>query len=91
MIGQPLRHHLTYYDWYNYEDTMELKWQDAEDIAIRLVEEHPETDPLTVRFTDMHAWIVALSDFKDDPKKSNEKILETIQMAWHEEYQDSKS
>ena len=44
-----------------------------------------------MRFTDMHAWIVALPDFTDDPKKSNEKILEAIQMAWHEEYQDSKS
>ena len=43
---------------------MDLKWQDTEDIAIRLVEEHPETDPLTVRFTDMHAWIVALPDFR---------------------------
>ena len=70
---------------------MDLKWQDTEDIAIRLVEEHPETDPLTVRFTDMHTWVTALPDFKDDPKKSNEKILEAIQMAWHEEYQDSKS
>lgn len=70
---------------------MDLKWHDAEDIAIRLVEEHPDTDPLTVRFTDMHAWIVALPDFTDDQKKSNEKILEAIQMAWHEEYQNSKS
>jgi len=70
---------------------MVLKWRDAQDIAIRLVEEHPESDPLTVRFTDMHAWIVALPDFQDDPKTSNEKILEAIQMAWHEEYQDSKS
>ena len=73
------------------ENPMDLKWNNTEDIAIRLVEEHPDTDPLTVRFTDMHAWIVALPDFKDDPKKSNEKILESIQMAWHEEYQDSKS
>ena len=70
---------------------MGLSWNDAEDIAIRLVEEHPDTDPLSIRFTDMHAWILALPDFKDDPKKSNEKILEAIQMAWHEEYQDSKS
>jgi FeS assembly protein IscX len=70
---------------------MDLKWHDAEDIAIRLVEEHPDRDPLTVRFTDMHAWIVALPDFKDDQNKSNEKILEAIQMAWHEEYQNSKS
>jgi FeS assembly protein IscX len=70
---------------------MALTWQDTEEIALKLVEAHPETDPLTVRFTEMHAWIVALPDFKDDPKKSNEKLLETIQMAWHEEYQDSLS
>jgi FeS assembly protein IscX len=70
---------------------MDLKWQDTEEIGIRLLEAHPETDPLTVRFTDLHKWIVELPDFKDDEKKSNEKILEAIQMAWHEEYQDAKS
>jgi len=26
-----------------------------------------------------------LPDFKDDPNKSNEKILEAIQMAWLDE------
>ena len=70
---------------------MDLKWQDAEEIAIRLVETHPDADPLTVRFTDMHKWITSLSEFRDDPAKSNEKILESIQMAWHDEYQNSKS
>ncbi len=70
---------------------MELTWQDTEEIAIRLAETHPDTDPLTVRFTDMHAWITALPEFKGDPQQSNEKILEAIQMAWHEEYQDAKS
>lgn len=70
---------------------MDLTWNDTEELAIRLVEAHPTTDPLTVRFTDMYTWIVALPEFKDDPKKSNEKILESIQMAWHEEYQDSQS
>ncbi len=70
--------------------THDLMWTDAEDIGIRLQEEYPETDPLTVRFTDLHAWIVALPDFKDDPQGSNEKKLEAIQMAWHEEYQDAK-
>ena len=69
---------------------MDLYWKDTEEIAIRLVETHPDTDPLTVRFTDMHGWITALPDFRDDPKKSNEKILESIQMAWHEEYQNAK-
>ena len=70
---------------------MNLTWHDAEEIGICLVDTHPGVDPLTVRFTDMHAWIIALPDFKDDPKKSNEKILEAVQMAWHEAYQDAKS
>jgi FeS assembly protein IscX len=60
------------------------------DIGIRLQEEHPDLDPLTVRFIDLLAWIVALPDFKDDPQASNEKKLEAIQMAWYEEYQDVK-
>jgi len=70
---------------------MDLKWQNTEDIAIQLVEAHPDTDPLSVRFTDLHKWVTALPDFNDDLQKSNEKILEAIQMSWHEEYQDAKS
>ena len=65
-----------------------MKWSDAEDIAIALLESHPDTDPLTVRFTDLHKWVIALEDFDDDPKASNEGILEAIQMKWHEEFRD---
>ena len=42
-----------------------MKWSDAEDIAIALMEAHPDTDPLTVRFTDLHKWVVALEDFDE--------------------------
>lgn len=69
----------------------EFTWQDTEEIAIRLQEAHPDTDPLSVRFTDLHSWIVGLPGFADDPQKSNEKILEAIQMAWLQEYQDAQS
>jgi FeS assembly protein IscX len=65
-----------------------MKWSDAEDIAIALMEAHPDTDPLSVRFTDLHQWVVALEDFDDDPKASNEGLLEAIQMKWHEEYEE---
>ena len=68
----------------------DFMWTDTEDIGIRLQEEQPGLDPLTVRFTDLHAWVVAIPEFKDDPKASNEKKLEAIQMAWYEEYQDAK-
>ncbi|MDY7026377.1 MAG: Fe-S cluster assembly protein IscX [Pseudomonadota bacterium] len=62
-----------------------MKWTDTYDIAIELAEKYPEIAPLTVRFTDMHRWITELEDFDDDPEKSNEGILEAIQMAWLDE------
>ena len=67
---------------------MSLGWHDAEDIAIALVEAHPDVDPLTVRFTDLHRWVTELSGFAGDPKASNEGLLEAIQMKWVEEYRD---
>lgn len=67
---------------------MSLTWRDADDIAIALSEKFPDTDPLTVRFTELHRSITELPDFMDDPKASNESILERIQMAWLEEYRN---
>ena len=67
---------------------MPLMWNDSEDIALALVERHPDVNPLSVRFTDLHRWVTELAGFADDPKASNEGKLEAIQMAWLEEYQD---
>lgn len=62
-----------------------MKWTDVNDIAIELVDTHPDVDPLTVRFTDLREWVMALPDFDDDPEHCGEKILEAIQMAWLDE------
>ncbi|MFZ1342351.1 Fe-S cluster assembly protein IscX [Thiothrix eikelboomii] len=62
-----------------------LKWTDTIEIAIELLAAHPAVDPRYIRFTDLHAWVVSLSQFVDQPERSNEKILEAIQMAWIEE------
>ncbi len=62
-----------------------MKWTDSRDIAIALVETHPDVDPLTVRFTDLREWVLELEDFDDDPAHCGEKILEAIQMLWIEE------
>ena len=67
---------------------MSLTWRDTEDIAIALDESHPEVDPLSVRFTDLHRWVTELPGFADDPKASNEKLLEANQMAWLDEYRN---
>jgi FeS assembly protein IscX len=68
----------------------EFDWTDSEEIGIQLQEKHPEVDPYTVRFTDLHKWVTELPGFVGDPAKSNEGILEAIQSAWHEEYEDAK-
>jgi FeS assembly protein IscX len=65
-----------------------ISWTDTEDIAIALCDRFPELDPLTVRFTDLHRWVTEIDSFDDDPKNSNEKKLEAIQMAWLEERED---
>lgn len=62
-----------------------MKWVDSRDVAIALAERHPDVDPKTVRFTDLHRWVIALPGFDDDPKHSGEKILEAIQTMWIEE------
>ena len=64
---------------------MALKWTDVRDIGIELAESKPDIDPLSVRFTDLHKWVMELPDFDDDPNHSNEKVLEAIQMVWLDE------
>ena len=62
-----------------------MKWKDIYQIAAALEEVHPDKDNINLRFTDLHKWICELEEFNDDPNKSNEKILEAIQMAWIDE------
>lgn len=67
----------------------EIMWSDAEEIGILLQEKYPEVDPLQIRFTELHKYVIALEGFADDPAKSNEAKLEAVQMAWYEEWQEA--
>ena len=62
-----------------------LRWSDVTEIAIGLEEAHPDADVVNLRFTDLWRWVQELPGFADDPQKSNERILEAIQMAWLDE------
>ena len=62
-----------------------MGWNDIQDIAIELEDKHPDVDVVNLRFTDLHKWVCELDGFDDEPKRSNEKILEAIQMAWLDE------
>ncbi len=65
---------------------MGLKWTDTRDIAIELSEKFPDTDPMSVRFTDLLRWVMELPDFDDKAEHCGEKILEAIQLAWMDEH-----
>ena len=64
---------------------MEIDWLDIQEIAIELYENFPEIDPQWISFPDLHKKICNLESFVGNPKNSNEKILEAIQMAWIDE------
>jgi FeS assembly protein IscX len=65
-----------------------LTWTSILEIAENLFENHPDVDPRNIRFTDLHKWVTEIPSFEDDPKASNERILEAIQMAWIEEWEE---
>jgi FeS assembly protein IscX len=69
----------------NIFEASKMKWTDVQTIAEALYDAHPDVDPKVIRFTDLHAWIMALDGFSDAPNNSNEKILEAIQQLWIEE------
>jgi len=62
-----------------------MKWTETEEIALQLVDAHPEVDPTRINFVDLMNWVVALPEFDDDPKHCGERILEAIQQAWIDE------
>jgi FeS assembly protein IscX len=66
-----------------------LTWEDAEEIALALLAKYPHQDPLRLRFTDLRNWVIQLEGFADDPTASSEGALESIQMAWWEEWKES--
>ncbi len=67
---------------------MALTWTDIQQLGEMLFERYDTLDPLTVRFTDLHKWVMDLEDFEGAASDSNEKRLEAIQMAWYEEWKD---
>ena len=62
-----------------------MLWTDVNEIAIELAEKHPDIDPTYILFTDLRRLVMELESFNDSPEKTNEKILEAIQMLWIEE------
>jgi FeS assembly protein IscX len=65
--------------------SMSLTWTDSQELALALIEQHPDVDPIRLHFTELRQWILDLNEFNDDPKHCGEKVLEAVQMAWIDE------
>ncbi|MDH3251297.1 MAG: Fe-S cluster assembly protein IscX [Ignavibacteria bacterium] len=68
--------------------TTKWTWRDVDDIALDLIEQHPNTDPLTVQLEQLHKMVTELPTFGDDPHAATQTILEAIQAAWYDEFED---
>jgi FeS assembly protein IscX len=63
---------------------MALSWDDPDDIALELALAHPDIDPLDLNFVDLHAMVLDLPAFDDDPEAASETKLEAIVLAWND-------
>lgn len=61
---------------------MGYRWIDSQEIALDLIERHPDVDPYKLHFTELRDWVLSLENFDDDPSHCGERVLEAIQLAW---------
>ena len=61
-----------------------LYWDDAYPIALVLRAVHPDVDPTELDSQLLHAWVVGLEGFADDPAVMRVEWLEQIQAEWVE-------
>lgn len=61
-----------------------LYWDGTYEIALRLIQAHPDADLKEVTLQKILEWTVALPDFADDPALVNDEILTAIYSDWYE-------
>ena len=62
-----------------------MKWTDSLDVALALIDHHPEVDPARINFVYLMRWVIALPGFEENESQCGEKKLEAIQQAWIDE------
>ena len=67
---------------------MKLTWQDVGELAAALAHQHPGVDPLTVAATDLRRLVTELPEFGDVPEAATDDLLEDIQAAWYDEFEE---
>ncbi|TAJ16467.1 MAG: Fe-S assembly protein IscX, partial [Rugosibacter sp.] len=53
-----------------------MKWTDSLDVALALIDRHPDVDPTRINFVDLMNWVLGLPGFEEDATHCGEKKLE---------------
>lgn len=64
-----------------------MKWTDTSEIASALTKKFADIDPHVVRHTQLHAWVLELYHFNDEPDNHDDNMLKTIQKQWIGEFE----
>jgi FeS assembly protein IscX len=67
---------------------MGIKWTDIRLISEAIYDAQPDVHPLSVRFSDLHKWILAIDAFEGNPEAVSESKLEAIQLLWYQEWKE---
>ena len=62
-----------------------MKWTDSLDVALALIDRHPDVDPTRINFVDLTPPPPNLPGFDPPATHCGEKKLEAIQQAWMDE------
>ena len=62
-----------------------LTWGDTEELAFRLIDEHPQLDPSKLTTNKLVELVTKLRDFGEKTRKPDVHLLEELQTRWHEE------
>lgn len=61
-----------------------IYWDDAYPIALMLRIAHPHVSPAELALSQVHAWVIVLDGFADEPVLFDASILEQIVVEWVE-------
>jgi FeS assembly protein IscX len=70
---------------------MAVNWTDADDIALLLQKTYPDVDPQSLRFPQLKDMLEALPGGKEARGGLDDAMLEAIQAAWQEEFDEDRS
>lgn len=62
-----------------------VTWEDSFSLALMLRQRYPEVRLEDVSLGMIYKWVIALTEFDDDPQLVNDDILLAIYKEWYEE------